>query len=230
MSVVKMPMIAPHVTNTFTHGRSAYCGPNAAATGAVLSISRNGTMPQRTNEKPTYSKAHTSNDAVIAIGKSRCGFTHSSAALAMVPKPMYAKQHVVDVDRTGPKPKGTNGTRLSVCILKHPTTMISTTIAVLAATRKPLARLSPRSTPTQSVPVISAARTTATARGSGRRTPRCAIAVCKYVAQESIPSAAPTWKSTSRLIPKTSAKISPKAAYAYKYTFPAMGILAASSA
>ena len=65
---------------------------NADASGAVGSISRNGTIPVSTAATRMYSSVQMKSDPRMPSGKSRAGSLTSSAAVETASKPMYAKK------------------------------------------------------------------------------------------------------------------------------------------
>ena len=60
----------------------------ARAIGASILMSRQGTMPVRTAATEMYSAVQISSEAMIPIGKSRCGFFASCAVVETASKPI----------------------------------------------------------------------------------------------------------------------------------------------
>ena len=54
------------------------------------------------------------NEYIIPLGKSRCGFLHSSAVVEMASKPINAKNTADTPANTPLKPLGINGVQLAV--------------------------------------------------------------------------------------------------------------------
>jgi hypothetical protein len=77
----------------------AHCIPCFAKTdemGVSGSIAKYGTSPTITTETIMYKQQQIDNAAPIPSGRSLCGFFTSSAVLATVSKPIYAKKTVAD--------------------------------------------------------------------------------------------------------------------------------------
>ena len=53
-------------------------------------------------------------DHIMPLGRSRCGFLHSSAVVLMASKPMYAKNTADTPFNTPPMPLGRKGFQLSL--------------------------------------------------------------------------------------------------------------------
>ena len=71
---------------------------------------------------------------MILFGRSRSGFTHSSAVVEMASKPIYAKNTAETPDNTPAIPLGRNGFQLSVFTKNTPTAITSSTMVSLIAT------------------------------------------------------------------------------------------------
>ena len=65
---------------------------NARAIGASMFTSRQGTMPVSTAATAIYKTVQISKEAMMPIGKSRCGFLASCAVVETASNPMYAKK------------------------------------------------------------------------------------------------------------------------------------------
>src|SRR3990170_2098385 len=73
-------------------------------------------------------------DAMMANGMSFCGFFVSSATVEMASNPMYAKKITNAPSEMPSNPLGANGVQLSGFTNRAPTTMNSSTMAILRNT------------------------------------------------------------------------------------------------
>src|SRR5438105_8219622 len=81
----------------------------ARAIGASILMSRQGTMPVSTAATEMYSVVQTRSEAIIPIGKSRCGFFASCAVVETASNPIYAKNMYA---APAPMPEKPNGAKL----------------------------------------------------------------------------------------------------------------------
>src|SRR6202047_1541490 len=81
---------------------------NATESGASILISFQGTIPVRTAATRMYKIVHTTNDAMMPIGRSRCGFLASCAVVETASNPIYAKKIYAAPAPIPPKPIGAN--------------------------------------------------------------------------------------------------------------------------
>ena len=78
-----------------------------------MSICPKGTFPVKTRATQTYKIVQIISVPNIAIGKSLCGFSVSSAVVEIASNPIYAKKIKNAPINTPSKPFGANGTQFS---------------------------------------------------------------------------------------------------------------------
>src|SRR3954471_14592086 len=102
-------MMAPNNTPNRTQCKLSFV--NTFTTGAALPI--NGefhfSMPVSTTTTAIYNVVHTTNVAMMPIGKSRCGFLASSAEVETESKPINVKKMIDPPVRIPGQPFGENG-------------------------------------------------------------------------------------------------------------------------
>ena len=87
---------------------------NTKANGSSTFNSVYFTIPVKTNEIKIYKTVQITNEYIIPLGKSRCGFLHSSAVVEMASKPINAKNTADTPANTPLKPLGINGVQFAV--------------------------------------------------------------------------------------------------------------------
>src|ERR1700679_1574833 len=112
--------------------------------GASMLISFHGTIPVSTAAIAIYSTVHTTSDAMIPIGKSRCGFFASCAVVLTASNPMYAKNMYADAALIPAKPIGANVPQsvpqFEVCTYFEPSAITNSTTLTLIKTMPALNR------------------------------------------------------------------------------------------
>src|SRR5713101_7304992 len=76
--------------------------------GASIFTSRHGTMPVRTAATEMYRMVQTTSEAMMPMGRSRCGFLASCAVVETASNPIYAKNMYAAPAPMPPNPIGAN--------------------------------------------------------------------------------------------------------------------------
>src|SRR5690606_37459273 len=91
-------------------------------------------MPANTSVMATYRTAQNNRHHIIALGRSRCGFLHSSAVVDMQPKPIKAKNTAATPLKTASIPLGEKGVQVSGHTTKTPPKLTNKATPMLLST------------------------------------------------------------------------------------------------
>ena len=127
-----------------------------------------GTTPVRMSDTAMYRTVHTPSETRMPMGRSRCGFFASCAAVETASNPMYAKKTIVAPWRTPETPNrpnapsfaGTKGCQFSACTNRAAKAMNSSTTVTFKKTMTVLNRadsLTPRTSKAVTARTISTA-------------------------------------------------------------------------